>query len=60
MGGVAEELDRLGPDRMAIAERRAAMGEAARASVAAKVPSWREVLCQDLLPVWQAAAATPQ
>jgi glycosyltransferase involved in cell wall biosynthesis len=37
-------------------ERRVAMGEAARAYVAARVPGWREVLCQDLLPVWQAAA----
>jgi glycosyltransferase involved in cell wall biosynthesis len=36
-------------------ERRAAMGQAARAYVEAQVPSWREVLCQDLLPVWQAA-----
>ena len=40
----------------ASAERRAAMGQAARAYVEAQVPSWREVLCQDLLPVWQAAA----
>lgn len=36
--------------------RRAAMGNAARAYVEVRVPSWREVLCQDLLPVWQAAA----
>jgi hypothetical protein len=40
----------------ASAARRAAMGQAARAYVEAQVPSWREVLCQDLLPVWQAAA----
>jgi glycosyltransferase involved in cell wall biosynthesis len=36
--------------------RRMAMGRAARAYVDARVPSWREVLEQDLLPVWRAAA----
>lgn len=43
-------------DLAASTERRAAMGQAARAYVATSVPSWRDVLCQDLLPVWQAAA----
>jgi glycosyltransferase involved in cell wall biosynthesis len=38
--------------------RRAAMGRAARAYVEARVPSWRQVLVEDLLPVWQRAAAT--
>ncbi len=37
--------------------RRAAMGEAARAYVEARVPSWGEVVEEDLLPVWRAAAA---
>ena len=37
-------------------QRLQAMGEAARAYVAARVPSWREVLIEDLLPVWRAAA----
>ncbi|HEX6442059.1 MAG TPA: glycosyltransferase [Stellaceae bacterium] len=32
------------------------MRAAARAYVEARVPSWREVLLQDLLPVWRAAA----
>jgi len=36
-------------------DHRAAMSRAARASVEAHVPSWGEVLEQDLLPVWQAA-----
>jgi glycosyltransferase involved in cell wall biosynthesis len=36
--------------------RRAAMSGAARAYVEAEVPSWREVLEQDLLPVWRRAA----
>jgi glycosyltransferase involved in cell wall biosynthesis len=36
--------------------RRRAMGLVARAYVEARVPSWREVLEQDLLPVWRAAA----
>jgi glycosyltransferase involved in cell wall biosynthesis len=31
------------------------MGEAARAYVATRVPSWREVLVEDLLPVWRTA-----
>jgi hypothetical protein len=31
------------------------MGRVARAYVEAQVPSWGEVLEQDLLPVWQAA-----
>ena len=37
-------------------ERLNAMGMAARACVEARVPSWREVLVQDLLPVWRNAA----
>lgn len=36
--------------------RRAAMGHAAHGYVEARVPSWREVLEEDLLPVWRAAA----
>jgi len=36
--------------------RRLAIGQAARAYVEARVPSWGEVLEQDLLPVWEAAA----
>jgi len=38
-------------------ERRAAMRRAARAYVEARVPSWADVLLEDLLPVWQRAAA---
>ena len=38
-------------------ERRTAMGLAARAYVEARVPDWAEVLSEDLLPVWQMAAA---
>jgi glycosyltransferase involved in cell wall biosynthesis len=38
-------------------ERRAAMGRAARAYIEACVPSWADVLFEDLLPVWQRAAA---
>jgi hypothetical protein len=37
--------------------RLAAMGRAARAYVEARVPDWAEVLNEDLLPVWQMAAA---
>lgn len=40
----------------AMPRRRVAMGQAARAYVEARVPSWGEVLDQDLLPVWRAAA----
>ncbi len=36
---------------------RAAMGRAARAYVETHVPDWVEVLIEDLLPVWQMAAA---
>ena len=36
--------------------RRAAMRRAARAYVEARVPRWADVLAEDLLPVWQAAA----
>ncbi len=35
---------------------RAAMARAARFYVEARVPSWAEVLAEDLLPVWRAAA----
>lgn len=38
-------------------ERRRRLGRAARAYVEEHVPTWREVLTEDLLPVWQAAAA---
>jgi hypothetical protein len=34
------------------------MSEAARAYVEARVPSWADVLLEDLLPVWRRAAAT--
>jgi glycosyltransferase involved in cell wall biosynthesis len=40
--------------------RRRALGRAARAYVEAHVPSWSEVLEQDLLPVWRAAARAHQ
>jgi len=36
--------------------RRAVMAKAARAYVEARVPSWGEILAEDLLPVWQEAA----
>lgn len=36
--------------------RRKAFGEAARASIETHAPSWREVLVQDLLPVWRRLA----
>lgn len=39
------------------AERRAAMGRAARAFAEARLPSWRDVLVEDLLPRWREAAA---
>jgi glycosyltransferase involved in cell wall biosynthesis len=38
-------------------EWRMAMGRAARLYVEARVPSWADVLVEDLLPVWQRAAA---
>ena len=41
----------------AMPRRRIAMGRAARAYVEARVPTWREVLDEDLLPVWRAAFA---
>jgi glycosyltransferase involved in cell wall biosynthesis len=41
----------------AVPARRAAMGRAARLYVEACVPSWADVLIEDLLPVWQRAAA---
>jgi glycosyltransferase involved in cell wall biosynthesis len=39
-------------------QRRAAMGQRARAYVEARLPSWADVLLEDLLPVWLRAAAT--
>ena len=36
-----------------------AMALAARAYVESRVPTWAEVLAEDLLPVWQAAAGVP-
>jgi glycosyltransferase involved in cell wall biosynthesis len=41
---------------LAVPHRRVALGRAARAYVEARVPSWGEVLDQDLLPVWREAA----
>jgi len=38
-------------------ERRVAMGRAARLYVEARVPNWADVLLEDLLPIWQRAAA---
>jgi glycosyltransferase involved in cell wall biosynthesis len=38
-------------------QRLQAMRQAARAYVEARVPSWREVLLEDLLPVWRAAVS---
>ena len=35
-----------------------ALGRLARAYIEAEVPSWAEVVSEDLLPVWQEAAAT--
>ncbi|MBV8494728.1 MAG: glycosyltransferase [Alphaproteobacteria bacterium] len=55
--------DRPEPWAAAIAElaampqRRGAMSRAARAYVETSVPSWADVLIEDLLPVWQRAAA---
>ena len=43
-------------DLAAAPHRRRAMGQAGRAYVEARVPSWGEVLERDLLPVWRAAA----
>lgn len=37
-------------------QRLAAMGEAARSHMESSWPSWRQVLEEDLLPVWQAVA----
>ena len=47
-------------DLAAAPHRRRAIGMAGRAYVEARVPSWGEVLEQDLLPVWRAAAQTRQ
>ena len=45
-------------DLVADPARRAAMGRMARAYVERHVPSWLDVLREDLLPVWRAAAAS--
>jgi len=37
-------------------KRRAAMGAASRSFAETRIPSWAEVLEQDLLPIWQAVA----
>jgi glycosyltransferase involved in cell wall biosynthesis len=58
-------IDGRSPERWADAvealvldpERRAVMGELARRHVEMERPSWREVLREDLLPVWQRVAA---
>ncbi|MGD9616998.1 MAG: glycosyltransferase [Alphaproteobacteria bacterium] len=47
-------------DLAAAPHRRRAMGRAGRAYVEARVPSWSEVLEQDLLPVWRSAALARQ
>lgn len=39
--------------------RRRAMGQAARAHADRHLPSWRDVLVEDLLPRWRAAAGRP-
>jgi glycosyltransferase involved in cell wall biosynthesis len=38
-------------------QRRAGMGRMARAWARQNIPSWRQVLLEDLLPIWRAAAA---
>jgi hypothetical protein len=38
------------------AARRAEMGRAARAAAETRLPSWRDVLVEDLLPRWREAA----
>ncbi len=48
----AEAIDSLRGD----AQRRAAMGAEARLAIEANWPSWRRVLAEDLLPVWQLLA----
>jgi glycosyltransferase involved in cell wall biosynthesis len=39
-------------------EKSRELGAAARAYIETAVPSWREIVAEDLLPVWQAAATT--
>jgi hypothetical protein len=34
------------------------LGAAARAYIETEAPSWGEIVAEDLLPVWRAAAAT--
>jgi hypothetical protein len=36
--------------------RRAQMGRAARARALREIPTWRQVLLEDLLPVWRRVA----
>ena len=52
VGAWAEAIEALARD----GERRARMGLAARRYAETALPSWKEVLAEDLLPRWQAAA----
>jgi glycosyltransferase involved in cell wall biosynthesis len=38
-------------------QRRLQMGRAARARAMREIPSWRQVLLEDLLPIWRRAAS---
>ncbi|HLI10375.1 MAG TPA: glycosyltransferase [Alphaproteobacteria bacterium] len=53
IGSWAEAIRRLAQDP----ERRARMGVAARRYAESRLPSWQDVLTEDLLPHWRAAAA---
>lgn len=44
---------------LASPERRRAMGRRARRTIEFRAPTWLDVLTDDLLPVWEAAAGTP-
>ena len=55
-GAWAQILRVLAGDR----QRREGMGQAARAFAERSIPSWRDVLVEDLLPVWRRAAAGRQ
>src|SRR4029079_4302864 len=37
-------------------QRRQRMGRAARATALREIPAWRQVLLEDLLPIWRRAA----